>query len=53
MGEHRTGTISVGAALCHDRGHSLNWTDREKTMLAMLGALAIAMLLMAAVYSRW
>jgi hypothetical protein len=34
------------------RGRSLNWTDREKTMLAILGAFAIAVLLIAAVYSR-
>jgi hypothetical protein len=31
----------------------MNWDGREKTLLAMLGAVAIAVVLLAAVYSRW
>jgi hypothetical protein len=31
----------------------LNWTDREKRLLAMLGAFAFAVLLITAIYSRW
>jgi hypothetical protein len=31
----------------------MNWDGREKTLLAMLGAVALAVVLIAAVYSRW
>jgi hypothetical protein len=31
----------------------LNWTASQKTLLAMLGAFALAILLIAAMYSRW
>ena len=33
--------------------YTMNWTDREKTLLAMLGAFAIAVVLTAAICSRW
>jgi hypothetical protein len=35
------------------REATLNWTDREKTLLTMLGAFALAVVMFAAIYSRW
>jgi hypothetical protein len=31
----------------------MHWTDREKTLLAMLGSFALAVILITAIYSRW
>jgi hypothetical protein len=31
----------------------MNWSDRDKTMLLAMGALALSMVLIAVVYARW
>lgn len=31
----------------------MNWNGREKTLLAILGTVALVVVLIAAVYSRW